>query len=73
MKMNFQGCEIELTPQEFIKMQELLYGIGSMKEPHEMTLQEEYEFLGKMRHFVIVDTHWNADGEMHVTLVRDKK
>lgn len=73
MKMTLQGMEIELTPQEFIEMQELLYGVGSMKKPHEMTLQEECELLGKLRHFIITDTYWDNDGEVHITLVRDKK
>ena len=69
MKMNLQGIDIELTPKEFIKMQELLYG---KKEPKDMTFDEELKFMQKLRHFKVIDFYWDENEKIFITLRSDK-
>lgn len=68
MKMNLQGIDIELTPEEFVKMQELTHG---EKEPKDMTLQEEMEFIQKLRHFKIIDMYVDGNSNFYIQLVSD--
>ena len=67
MKMNLQGIDIELTPKEFIEIQELLYG---EKEPKDMTFDEELKFIQTLRHFKVIDLNWD-NGKIFVTLRSD--
>lgn len=66
MKVIMKDTTLEMTVDEYVELQQ----IGNIK-PENLTLQEEYELLGKLRHFYIRDTHWDSCGNMIVTLVRD--
>ena len=68
MKVNMFGMDMEMTPQEFKEMVDLL---GAVKDPKEMTFDEELELLGKLKYFEIVETEVSSFCGIKVILKGD--
>ncbi len=74
MKVNMHGLEMEMTPEEYIELAELMDAIVKTDKDNLLknaTFDDEMHILSHLKYFKLVDTEISSFGGIKVTLRSD--
>ena len=66
VKVLTDGMELEMTVKEYAEL------VALRDEPKMLTFEEEVKLLESLRHFQILNWHWDSESDIYITLKRDR-
>ena len=70
MKMTIDGMEVELTPEEYIRIGELTGGKKGI-DVKNLSFEDEMTLLYSLKYFEVIETEMSSFGTVTVTLKSD--